>query len=101
MNKKQERRGVVNVEDRKVEIWIRALGFTAMLTLPLIGFIGSVYIDGQKEALKRLDEISLKLSQLNAFFKEHEARISRNEQDIRTLNNEVFQATRGGHNGLR
>lgn len=73
MNK--ERGSISEVRDRPAEIWIKVLSLVAIITLPLIGVIGSSLIRGQE---KMTDEIS----KMNAYLRTHEIRISRNEKDI-------------------
>jgi len=73
----------VKVEDRPVELWIKVLSLVAMITLPLIGIIGNSLISGQ-------ERMNQQLGKLNAFLQQHEARISRNEQDIERINQALF-----------
>lgn len=65
----------MNVEDKSAELWIKVLSLVAVVTLPLIGVIGSSLIDGQKKMTEEL-------SSLNAYLQTHEVRISRNEKEI-------------------
>ena len=78
----EERRSLTEVRDRPAEIWIKVLSLVAIVTLPLIGVIGSSLIQGQE----RMNE---ELSEMNAYLQTHESRISRNEVDIREINVKV------------
>jgi hypothetical protein len=73
---KKDKTMPTEVRDRPAEIWIKILSLIAVITLPLIGIIGSSLIDGQERMNKEL-------SRMNGFLQTHESRISRNELDIR------------------
>lgn len=76
---------VTQVADRPAELWIKVLGLVAILTLPLIGVIGSMIIDGQNKTNTALEKIFDTLNAYNAIHANHANRILRNEIDIKDI----------------
>lgn len=77
------------VRDRPAELWIKVLGLVAVVTMPLIGVIGTIIIDGQKTTNVELKNLNEKMNTYNAELKTHASRISRNETDIQETNVKV------------
>ena len=81
MGESEERRSLTEVRDRPAEIWIKMLVGVTMVLVAMIGYMGDRVITGQDRQIEEM-------SKINASLEVYEARISRNEQDIKEL--EVF-----------
>jgi len=97
----KERRKTMNVSDKKAELWIKIIGLVAMISLPVLGGMGKLYLDAQERSLVELKAVNRQLNALTGLFKAIEPRVSRNERDIEVLNEEVFRtSSRRNSNGL-
>ena len=76
---------VTQVNDRPAELWIKVLSLVAMITLPLVGVIGSFLIDGQKETNSSLEKINNAITSFSVKLENHDGRISRVEDDVKEV----------------
>lgn len=91
----KERRVVNEVRDRPAENWIKVLSLIALFTFPLIGFIGALLVDGQKATNSNLANNTKEIIKTNneiikilGLFKNQEAKIQRNIEDIGKIKND-------------
>ena len=75
MNKEQK---PLSVSDRPAEVWIKVLSLVALITLPLIGVIGTMVINN-------LERINNTITAYSTRLENHEGRISRSESDVKAV----------------
>jgi peptidoglycan hydrolase CwlO-like protein len=88
-------KGPINeVRDRPAELWIKFLGFVAIVTVPLISVIGYMVIDELKEQNQNQKEMSRELSNINGHIKTFVSEIAALKNDVENISIRVDGNTR-------